>query len=54
VKIAGSFAAAAFFFCIASLAFALDFPALSGRVVDQAGVMSAESRSDVEAKSKNL
>src|ERR1700730_9371726 len=38
----------------ASLAFALDFPALSGRVVDQAGVMSAESKSNIEAKSKAL
>jgi uncharacterized protein len=38
----------------ASLAFALDFPALSGRVVDQAGVMSAASKTDVEAKSKAL
>src|ERR1700690_4212214 len=41
-------------FCLASLALALDFPALSGRVVDQAGVMTAESRSDVEAKLKDL
>src|SRR6202044_94536 len=41
-------------FCLSSLALALDFPALSGRVVDQAGVMTAESRSDVEAKPKML
>src|SRR5579859_8086500 len=40
--------------CFASLVFALDFPALSGRVVDQAGVMSAQSRSAVEAKLKDL
>jgi uncharacterized protein len=33
---------------------AFDFPPLTGRVVDQANVMSAESRSDVEAKSKAL
>jgi len=39
---------------LASLAFAFDFPPLSGRVVDQAGVMTAQSRSDVEAKSKDL
>ncbi|MGC1349447.1 MAG: TPM domain-containing protein, partial [Xanthobacteraceae bacterium] len=39
---------------LASSAFALGFPALSGRVVDQAGVMSAASKSDVEAKSKAL
>jgi uncharacterized protein len=42
------------FVCIAALAFALDFPALTGRVVDQAGVMSAESRADVETKLKDL
>jgi uncharacterized protein len=38
----------------ASAAVALDFPALSGRVVDQAGVMTAASKADVEAKSKAL
>jgi uncharacterized protein len=38
----------------ASVAFTLDFPVLTGRVVDQAGVMSAASKSDVEAKSKAL
>jgi len=43
-----------FLFCLSSLVFAFDFPTLSGRVVDQAGVMTAESRSDVEAKLKNL
>jgi uncharacterized protein len=43
-----------FALCFTSLAFALDFPALSGRVVDQAGVMTAESKSDIEAKSKAL
>jgi uncharacterized protein len=36
------------------LAFALDFPPLTGRVVDQAGVMTAENRADVEAKLKDL
>jgi uncharacterized protein len=41
-------------FCLASAAFAFDFPALTGRVVDQAGVMSAQSRSDIEAKLKAL
>jgi uncharacterized protein len=39
--------------CVA-FAFAFDFPALTGRVVDQAGVMTAESRSDVEAKLEGL
>src|SRR5215469_15218312 len=38
----------------ASFALALDFPQLTGRVVDQAGVMSAESKSDIETKSKTL
>jgi uncharacterized protein len=37
-----------------SLAAAFDFPPLTGRVVDQAGVMNAQSRADVEAKLKNL
>jgi uncharacterized protein len=46
--------ALAFFLCLSALALAVDFPALSGRVVDQAGVMTAESRSDVEAKLKDL
>jgi uncharacterized protein len=38
----------------ASFAFAFTFPALTGRVVDDAGIMTPESRSDVEAKLKNL
>jgi uncharacterized protein len=36
------------------IAFALDFPPLTGRVVDQANVMSAESKSDIEGKLKAL
>ncbi len=40
--------------CFASFALALDFPQLTGRVVDQAGVISAQSKSDIEAKSKTL
>jgi uncharacterized protein len=47
--IAGAVALAA-----AAVAFALDFPALTGRVVDQAGVMNAASRGNVEAKLKAL
>jgi uncharacterized protein len=40
---------------LASLvAVALDFPSLTGRVVDQAGILSAVVRSDVEAQSKEL
>src|SRR6202140_66802 len=40
--------------CLVTAAFALDFPPLTGRVVDQAGVMSADSRSAVETKLKDL
>jgi uncharacterized protein len=46
--------AAAVVLAFAALALAFDFPALTGRVVDQAGVMTAQARSDVEAKSKSL
>jgi uncharacterized protein len=35
-------------------ALALDFPALTGRVVDQAGVLSEVVRTDIAAKSKEL
>ena len=41
-------------FCLASLALALDFPPLTGRVVDQANIMTAQSRTDLEAKLKEL
>jgi uncharacterized protein len=44
------FVAAAF----VTAALALDFPQLTGRVVDQAGVMTPESRTAVEAKLKDL
>lgn len=54
MKILASTLAGALALCLASIAFALDFPALTGRVVDQAGVMTVESRSDVEAKAKAL
>src|ERR1700743_2055218 len=40
--------------CLVTAAFALDFPQLTGRVVDQAGVMSADSRASVETKLKDL
>jgi uncharacterized protein len=45
---------AALALCFASLALALDFPPLTGRVVDQANIMTAQSRSDLEAKLKGL
>jgi uncharacterized protein len=48
------FGAAAFLVCLATLAYAYDFPPLTGRVVDQANVMTPQSRSDVEAKSRAL
>jgi uncharacterized protein len=46
----------AFIFCfLTTLAFAaFNFPALTGRVVDQANVMTPEARADIEAKSKDL
>src|SRR5271169_137479 len=47
-------AALAFVLSLALTAFAFDFPALSGRVVDQANIMSPVTRSDVEAKAKDL
>jgi uncharacterized protein len=40
--------------CFITAALALDFPQLTGRVVDQAGVMTPESRTAVEAKLKDL
>ncbi len=36
------------------IAFALDYPALTGRVVDQANVITAEARSQIETKLKDL
>jgi len=45
---------AGFALCLASLALALDFPPLTGRVVDQANIMTAQSRTNLEAKLKEL
>jgi uncharacterized protein len=45
---------AALVLCLASLALALDFPPLTGRVVDQADIMTAQSRNDLELKLKEL
>jgi uncharacterized protein len=45
---------AAFVLCLASLVVALDFPPLTGRVVDQANIMTAQSRTDLETKLKEL
>ena len=45
----------ALFVCFAcTVAFAFNFPQLTGRVVDQANVMSPQSRSEIEAKLKDL
>jgi len=46
--------AAALLLSLISFAFALDFPPLTGRVVDQANIMTPQSRSDIEAKLKDL
>jgi uncharacterized protein len=46
--------AAGLILCWLPAAFALDFPALSGRVVDDANVMTDTARSDIDAKSKDL
>jgi uncharacterized protein len=45
---------AALVLCLASGAVCFNFPPLTGRVVDQAGIMSAQSRNDIEAKLKDL
>jgi uncharacterized protein len=46
--------AAVLFLYLAPLAFALDFPPLTGRVVDQAGVINAQTRGNLETKLKDL
>ncbi len=40
--------------CGAASASALDFPPLTGRVVDQAGILNADIKSDIAEKSKDL
>jgi uncharacterized protein len=45
---------AALLLCLAAFAFALDFPPLTGRVVDQANIMTPEARSELETKLKDL
>src|SRR6516164_3019590 len=39
---------------LSRLAYAYDFPPLTGRVVDQAGVISATARGEIESKLKDL
>ena len=51
----GSSTLFALLLCLLSvIAFALDLPPLTGRVVDQANVMTPQSRTELEAKLKNL
>lgn len=38
------------FALVATFAFALDFPALTGRVVDQAGIIPSATRAQIETK----
>jgi|SRR5580658_1184263 uncharacterized protein len=42
------------FLCLTSFAFAFNFPTLTGRVVDQAGVIQSGTKSDIEEMLKNL
>jgi uncharacterized protein len=51
---AAALLAAALFLCLAPLAFALDLPPLTGRVVDQASVINAQTRGNLETKLKDL
>jgi uncharacterized membrane protein YgcG len=45
---------AALVLCLTSLAFALDFPPLTGRVVDQANIMTAQAVPTSKQNSKSL
>jgi len=54
LRTTGAAIAIAVFCTLATFAFAFDFPALTGRVVDQANIMTPQSRADVETKLKDL
>jgi uncharacterized protein len=54
VRIATSPLATLALFVATSIAFALDFPPLTGRVVDQANVLTAQSRGGLESKLRDL
>jgi uncharacterized protein len=54
VRIASPTLVALFLCLVCVVAFALDFPPLTGRVVDQANVMTPQSRAGLEAKLKDL
>ena len=49
-----SWIAAALVLCLIGVALAFNFPPLTGRVVDQANIITAQSRSDLETKLKDL
>jgi hypothetical protein len=54
VAMATLYLAAVLLLSLAGLGSAFSFPPLTGRVVDQAGIMNAQSRSELEAKLQNL
>jgi uncharacterized protein len=56
MRIASAIAAGLLALClgVASAAAAFDFPPLSGRVVDQAGILNADVKNDLTEKSKDL
>jgi len=55
MRVAQTIAAGFLALCLGGAsASALDFPALTGRMVDQVNVISADTRSDIEAESKGL
>ena len=54
LRAAGTAITVIVFCALATFAFAFDFPPLTGRVVDQANVMTPQSRANVEAKLKDL
>ena len=54
VAMATLYLAAVLLLSLSGLGSAFSFPPLTGRVVDQAGIMNAQSRSELEAKLQNL
>ena len=55
MRVLQTIAAALLVLCLGAVsASALDFPPLTGRVVDQAGILNADIRSDLADKSKDL
>jgi uncharacterized protein len=54
VAIAALYLAFVLLLCLPGPGLAFDFPSLTGRVVDQAGIMTAQSRSELEERLKDL